>query len=272
MKVKPSLGVAIGVLFGYLAVVFASWIITDVDYDTIADSVENVRNAVTISMAVGFVYLVIVVSALGWWKPAMREPRRVGSKWMWIIPAVLLIGAIANLATTEWGRIDELGTKLGPYVAWLAIGCLLVGFNEEMLTRGQLIVGARGNLHEVGVWFTSALAFGLIHVPNIAFGQSVGTTLQQVVLAFTIGTAYYVIRRISGLLVVTMLLHGLWDFSVFIQDHSVDGMDDPTVAGGGPVMFIAGGLGLLAVWRLLREKQNVVEPGGDQLAAFQTTN
>lgn len=269
MKVTPSLPKGLAVLVGYLAVVFAVWIVTDVDYDTIGDSIENVRNAVTFAMAAGLVYLVVVVSVLGWWKPALREPRRAHHGWMWSIPVLLVIGLVLNLAATQWGRIDDLGTELGPYVAWLLLGSLMVGFNEEMATRGQLIVAGRGTLHEGWVWFTTALCFGLLHVPNALFGQSVATTAQQVFFAFVIGTAYYVIRRISGALVVTMVLHGLWDFSTFIQSHSVDGMEDPTISFGSFAMYLAVPLSLIAVWRLHHDDGDVVEPGGDQLAAFE---
>ena len=160
---------------------------------------------------------------------------------MWIIPIVLALGVVANLASTKWGEIDQVGT----YVMWLAIGCVGVGFNEEMITRGLLIVGARGTLHEGWVWFVRSLLFGLLHVPNAFFGQSVKDTVQQVFFAFGIGTAYYVTRRISGALVVTMVLHGAWDFSVFIQGHSVDLLADKPVAIGGIVMMPVVALSLL---------------------------
>lgn len=39
---------------------------------------------------------------------------------------------------------------------------------------------------------------------------------QQVVFAFVLDSGLYLVRRVSGLLVVAMLIHGLWDFSTFI--------------------------------------------------------
>jgi membrane protease YdiL (CAAX protease family) len=252
------------VVLGYLAVVFAVWAIIGLEYDDVGDTVDNVRKGITLSMALGAAYVVVVTSALGWWRPALREPRRAGHRWMWIVPVVLAIGVIGNLATTKWGEVDQLGT----YVLWLAIGCVGVGFNEEMITRGLLIVGARGTLHEGWVWFVSCLAFGLLHAPNALFGQSVKDTVQQIFFAFGVGTAYYVTRRVSAALVVTMVLHGAWDFSVFIQGHSVDLLADKPVALGGIVMIPVIVASLFAVWRLLHDEGDVVEPGGDQLAAF----
>ena len=111
-------------------------------------------------------------------------------------PRSSLVGAIANLASTKWGRIDDVGS----YVFWLGLGCVFVGFSEEMLTRGIAIVGARGSMHEKWVWVFSGVIFSLLHAPNAFFGQSVGGTAFQMVFAFAVGLTYYVTRRIAGTL------------------------------------------------------------------------
>jgi membrane protease YdiL (CAAX protease family) len=183
---------------------------------------------------------------------------------MWIIPIFLALGVAGNLASTKWGNVDQVGT----YSLWLAIGCVGVGFNEEMITRGLLLVGARGTLHEGWVWFVTSLCFGLLHVPNAFFGEGIQATVQQVFFAFGVGTAYYVTRRISGALVVTMILHGAWDFSTFIQDHSTKGLADRPVSLGAATMIPVIVIALIAVWRLHHDDGDVVEPGADQLAAF----
>ena len=264
MRQKPSLLKGLVIMVGYLVVVFGVWVTVGLKYDEVGDTVDNVRKGISLSMALGAIFVVVVTSLLGWWKPALREPRRATHGWMWVIPIFLALGVVGNLATTKWGEIDQVGS----YVLWLALGCAMVGFNEEMITRGLLIVGARGTLHEGWVWFTSSLVFGLLHVPNAFFGQSVKMTTQQVFFAFGVGTAYYVTRRISGALVVTMVLHGAWDFSTFIQGHSVDLLSDKPVALGGIVMIPVVLIALFAVWRLHHDDGDVVEPGADQLAAF----
>lgn len=261
MRVKPSALSSIIAIVGYMIVVFSVWAVIGLEYDEVGDTVENVREGVVLAVGAGAVYLVIVTTVLGWWKPAIHEPRRVGSRWMWSIPVVLLIGAVANLASTKWGEIEGVGE----YVAWLAIGTLLVGFSEELLTRGLAIVGGRGSMHEKWVWVFSGVIFGLIHVPNAFFGQSVPSTLQQVVFAFAVGMTYYVTRRLAGTLVMTMLLHAIWDFSVFIQSHSTLNLDDKPIAIGGPFQYVAIVLGVVALVKILKTG-DVVEPGGDQLA------
>ena len=265
MRVKPTPLSAIIAILGYMAVVFTVWAVVGLEYDEVGDTAQNVREGVVYAVGLGAIYLVVVTTFLGWWKPAMREPRKAGSRWMWAIPAVLLIGAVLNLGTTKWGKIDGVGT----YVLWLAIGTLLVGFSEELLTRGLAIVGGRGALHEKWVWVFSGAIFGLLHVPNAFFGQGGRETVQQVAFAFGVGLTYYVTRRLAGTLVVTMALHAIWDFSVFIQDHSVKNLDDKPVAAGGAMMTVAIILGIVALVKILKTG-DVVEPGSDQLAAFES--
>lgn len=256
MRVRPTLLRGLAVLAGYLVIFFASWALAGVRYDTIGDSAANVRDAMAIALGAGSAYLVIVATALGWWGPAIREARRAGRAWMWCLPIIIVVAIALNLASTRWGRIDHLGA----YLFWLVIGSVLVGFAEEFVTRGLLLVGARGSLPEVGVWFVTSLCFGLLHVPNALFGQDAGTTAFQVFFAFGLGTALYVTRRLSGTLIIAMVLHGAWDFSVFVQGHSVDGMRDaPQALGGGlvPPLIL---LSLVAVWFVLRGDRAVDAP------------
>jgi membrane protease YdiL (CAAX protease family) len=263
MRVKPSALSSIVAILGYMVVVFSVWAAVGMDYDEVGDTVENVREGVVLAVGLGAVYLVIVTTVLGWWKPAIHEPRKVGSRWMWSIPVLLFLGAIANLATTKWGEIDGVGE----YALWLAIGVLLVGFSEELLTRGLAIVGGRGSMHEKWVWVFSGAIFGLLHAPNAFFGQSVSGTVQQMAFAFAVGLMYYVTRRLAGTLILTMGLHAIWDFSVFIQDHSGLNLEDKPVAAGGFVLYVTIILGIIALVKILKTG-DVVEPGGDQLAEF----
>ncbi|MGZ4727447.1 MAG: CPBP family intramembrane glutamic endopeptidase [Acidimicrobiales bacterium] len=263
MRVRPSALTALAAIAGYLVVVFTVWAATGLKYDEVGDTVENVRKGVTLAIGLGALYLIVVNTALGWWKPAMREPRRVGGGWKWAIPILLLAGAVLNLVATKWGEIDGVGT----YVFWLALGCVFVGFSEELLTRGIAIVGGRGSMHEKWVWVFSGVIFAFLHMPNAFFGQSAGKTVVQMVFAFAVGLTYYVTRRISGTLIVTMGLHAIWDFSTFIQDRSVKYLDPKPTAFGGFVLYVAIALGVVALVKILKTG-DVVEPAGDQLAEF----
>jgi membrane protease YdiL (CAAX protease family) len=53
-------------------------------------------------------------------------------------------------------------------------------------------------------------------VPNAFLGAPLGEAIFQVLLAaFTGGTLFYLLRRATGSIVVAMVAHGLWDFTLF---------------------------------------------------------
>ena len=107
----------------------------------------------------------------------------------------------------------------------------LVGFCEELVYRGLLVVSFRSTLAEPMVWLWSSVAFGLLHSINVLLGQALGATLVQVIVTAIIGSAFYISRRATGLLVVPMVLHLVWDYSAFTQgdDHALGNL--PQVLG-----------------------------------------
>lgn len=95
----------------------------------------------------------------------------------------------------------------------IAVGVVLVGFAEEMGTRGLLIVGGRDSgWSEATVFFVSTGLFALLHAVNAFFGQSVRLTVAQVATARLAGTALCVTRMTTGTLLVCMLLRSVWSF------------------------------------------------------------
>ena len=89
-----------------------------------------------------------------------------------------------------------------------------------------------------GAWVLSSAAFGLLHGLTIFTGQALGQTVQQILLAFVSGSGFYLIRRMTGLLVVCMVIHGLWDFSSFIGSGRGDTADDiPAGVVAAPFMY-----------------------------------
>jgi membrane protease YdiL (CAAX protease family) len=86
-----------------------------------------------------------------------------------------------------------------------------------MITRGSMIVGLRSRFPEIKVWLLSTLLFSALHVPNVIFGFPLLAMPVQVLLTFIFGSGMYVIRRTSGTLILPMILHGLWDSSLFLS-------------------------------------------------------
>ena len=100
---------------------------------------------------------------------------------------------------------------------WSSLGAVGVGFGEEMITRGSMIVGLRSRFSEGRVWLICTLLLSALHVPNVIFGFPMSAMPIQVVLTFIMGSGFYVIRRMSGNLILPMILHGLWDSSLFLN-------------------------------------------------------
>lgn len=239
---KPLTGVL--VFLGYLVVFYGVWIVTSVEYDRLSESADTILKWIVAPLAAGAVYLVVVVSALGWWRPSLFEVAKAGPRWLLAGPILMLLLAITGLATS-----DKSGVTMAMF--WFALlGSLLVGFCEELATRGALIVGLRGRLTEPWVWFASTLLFGLMHLPNWVFGAGPGASV-QVVLAFGGGTMLYLTRRLTGSLIFAMALHGIWDFSGFLGKPAVFVTVFP---------FITLVIALVLVFILLRQEKGVHLP------------
>ena len=122
------------------------------------------------------------------------------------------------LSVTQWSEIAL------SHLATLVLACLLIGINEELLTRGIVLVGLRGSTkNEVLVWLGSTALFGLMHVPNGLFGIGLSGGLVQAVFTFLLGSGLYLLRRISGTILLPIAIHALWDFSSFSHQVTSEG-------------------------------------------------
>lgn len=224
MRVAPRPLITVGIALGYMAIAAGVWSVVGLDYDEVGSTTATVVEGIVVPVAVGAVFLAAVTSYLGWWGPALRET--LGApKWLWAVPVLMFLPGLGFVL----GGAGEAG-RSASFLLALGAGCLLVGFSEELLTRGTGLVGLRGRFGEGPSWFFSCLIFGLIHALNAVFGQSVGATVQQIGFAFLAGSVLYITRRVAGTLVVCMLLHAWIDFTTFaFSDAAVDA-DSPFVA------------------------------------------
>ncbi|MEQ1518230.1 MAG: CPBP family intramembrane glutamic endopeptidase, partial [Usitatibacteraceae bacterium] len=156
-------------------------------------------------------FLVVAISILGWWRLVLFDPSKSGPQWVWILPVVMAGIILNNFLGMPSGKLSA------ELLLWSSLGAVGVGFGDEMVTRGSMIVGLRSRFSEVQVWLFSTLLFSALHVPNVFFGLPLSAMPIQVVLTFIMGSAFYVIRRMSGTLILPMILHGLWDSSIFLN-------------------------------------------------------
>ena len=75
---------------------------------------------------------------------------------------------------------------------------------------------------------------------RVAARRETPSFLRQVLYAFVLGSVFYAIRRISGTIIVPMVIHALWDFGTF---STVAGK--PTGAATAGMNLAMAGLGMI---------------------------
>jgi membrane protease YdiL (CAAX protease family) len=253
---RPSLAWAIGIGYPILFLVLEK--IIGIDYDKIGTTTDTIVKGIVVPVAIGSLILVVVTTLLGWWRPVLRElpadPPRP-PRWLLVVPILVFI---ATLLGIDYGNLGNMGVAM---ILWLAIGTALVGFSEEITYRGLALVGFRRGYGEVRVWLFTALLFGLLHGVNLILGQGAVLTVRQVFFAFVLGSIFYAIRRISGTIVVVMVLHALWDFGSFShvagKAGAVAAKIDIATAGAGLLQSL---LVLIAVILVIVGAKKILKP------------
>lgn len=259
-RVRPRVWIGFAIWVAYMVIVFAIQLASGIRYDTWGDSGRNLFFGAGISLIVATILLAITTSLLGWWRPALFDDAPSRHRWPIFLPILLALLAVLNLTLTDWASYD------GAFFA-ASLVILLVGFTEELTARGLLLVALRSRLSEGWVWFLTSAAFGLMHFLNFFSGQDLLPTLQQVGSAFLVGTVFYILRRTTGSLIWAMVLHGLWDFSVFAVSH---GAPSPIAGLIGVLQLLVGVLALAFVWFTFRSRTDAAVPGagaGDRIIA-----
>ncbi|MGI5191842.1 CPBP family intramembrane glutamic endopeptidase [Promicromonospora sp. CA-289599] len=230
LRVRPRVWLGLSVFVAYLAAFYAIWVVNGIDYARVGESEETLLRWYVAPLAGGLVVLLIVISIFGWWRPTLRETRRL-PRGAAVVPAIMAAAAILNLVFGEFSRVTTTMWIL------LLVGSVLVGFNEEVAARGQLFVALRSRFGEVGVWFFSTTLFALLHLPNFFFGIG-SLAFLQVLIQFGLGSVYYLAFRSTGSLVPAMVLHGLWDFSTFSSSLPYAGLAAPFIGIAGVVVAV----------------------------------
>lgn len=207
MRTNPRWWIGIVVFLAYAVWVTAAWIWRDVDYRVIADE-STLVVAVIQPLGIAALLLAIFNTWAGWWRATLFERPRVRRPALLALLLLSMLGFVtAMLWTTDYATISLR------HLGLIAAATLLVGFCEEMVSRGVLLVSLRGSLRsEAWVWFGSSALFGVLHATNAFFGVG-ALALLQVVLAFCVGTGLYLLRRLGGTLLLPMAVHAAWDFS-----------------------------------------------------------
>ncbi|WP_413377920.1 CPBP family intramembrane glutamic endopeptidase [Paenibacillus taichungensis] len=254
LRVRPRVGWGVLTYFLYSAVFYAIFLLNGIDYTRVGESERTLLLWYIAPLSGGAVLTITMVTIYGWWRPSLVEGRHL-SRWTTTLPIIMMVIAIVNMLTGDFTRVTPL------MWVYLIFGSIMVGFNEEMINRGQLMVALRSRFGETGVWLLSTAMFAVFHLPNMFWGIGAGA-LFQVIIAFGLGSIFYLARRSTGSLVASIFLHGFWDLSVF----SANGASALPIAGLlAPLLVIAAVITVPIILR--REKrrdsaQSVSRPVG----------
>jgi len=185
----PSVTKGLLVYAGYLAVFFTTWAINGADYNRIGANAETTRLWYAFPTLFGCAFLAVALSVLGWWRAALFDTTKSGPRWVWLLPVAMGGIIVNNFIGLPFDRLS------GELLLWSSLGAIGVGFGEEMITRGALIVGLRSRFGEAHVSLISSLLFSALHIPDVLFGLPFAMPI-QVLLTFIMAGGFYAIRRL----------------------------------------------------------------------------
>ncbi|WP_072775795.1 CPBP family intramembrane glutamic endopeptidase [Marivita hallyeonensis] len=180
--------------------------------------------------------LVFAVVLIGW----TRETRlSVAPGWrasLLTLPYIALI--LLMVLAVYWSvyrQDDDFALTAAEWRAiWLAsFVALVVGFFEELLFRGVLLHGLRSKMPAIPAVLVAALVFGAFHFVNWVSGQPLDVTILQVISAAGGGVLYGALVLWTGSLWPSIVMHGLWDAGVTLNQTMLKTRESAGASGGG---------------------------------------
>lgn len=213
---RLSIAVFIGLVIVYLAILQGVALALKPDgltYGELPDG-NALWRLVTLPVGLSVLFVVAVVSYLRWWKPVVHDDKPVNG-WVKIVPIMLVISIIG---TISYANIADQPAGL---VLALLLSTALVGVGEELMFRGVGVVAFRdAGFTEGKVALWTSVIFGAVHMTNI-FTEGPPAFLQAAVVSVT-GYFFYLSRRSFGTILVPVIIHGLYDFSIFTHAIGLD--------------------------------------------------
>lgn len=129
------------------------------------------------------------------------------AKWYYLFPLAWVGVSLFVLAQVQFAAYAPV------VILQVIIAALAIAVNEEIVTRGILLVGLRNSrVAEWRAWLVTLLVFSLSHAVNLVGGAS--PTILLVTL--TGGTLLYVGRRVFNNLFVPIGMHALYDIAFLL--------------------------------------------------------
>ncbi|MDX2211295.1 MAG: CPBP family intramembrane glutamic endopeptidase [Sphingopyxis sp.] len=200
-------------------------------------------------------FMLAVALAMGWRDLGFNAARPAGSWRLLWLPMLLVLGFASTLVL--------LGRPVpGSILLIVAINTFIVGFSEELAFRGVMWGAARKAMPFWGAFILVTFLFGIVHVLNgLMTGQFVEAGVQAL-NAMMSGAAFLALRIRTHSLIPVIILHWLWDLSVFAVGAGREG----PAAASDPLEQLTGGLmivGPLALYGLYLIRNAKVREGWD---------
>ena len=204
-----------------IVILYGLWFVIPMfikEVDPNAHGIKGIEGSIAMwsSELITATVLAILISLLGWWKQiGFTHIEKGGLKFL--IPIFLIALLFLNLAwlqdqSGKWLLGFESPAQLLSLVAVI----LLLGFVEEGVFRGALFYGLSTKFTPLFTVILTAAIFGLFHFVNLFQGASFDQTLYQVIHASAMGFLYASLRLRLSAIWPLMLMHGFWDFSLFV--------------------------------------------------------
>lgn len=223
-------GVYLGLYLG------AGWLIgtlfgSAINVENIFATPESVFVALTLPLIIGAIALTGFVLSVGWFKPLFAKQPIAGKWWMWAGPVVVALPVLLRFFGINYSEYQLSVVALSLFTG------LFIGFVEEVLTRGIVVKMMRdAGKSEWVVMVVSSLLFSLLHASNLLSGQPVLTVALTMVYTFGFGICMYLTLRATGNLLWPILLHGMYDPTLFL---ATGGIDAGTTAHQSPLLLLA---------------------------------
>lgn len=230
-----------------------------------------------------FVIWTTVTAVVGAWmtggNATLDELVKDGVMWSALLAGLIVVGAVYFLRVKEETGITPLASNAtwvpvivqgvvialllfkgliltpsfsGGQIFWILLNTLFVGISEEMMFRGLLFSGLYKRYSYWVACLGVAVLFGLVHVLNgFITGDFVSGLLQAGLVAFS-GLLFMAMRLGMGSIIPVIIMHWLWDFSIFINPPEGVGEGIGLIVGliavVSPPLF--GIIGLIVIGRL----------------------
>ena len=173
----------------------------EIELDAMASS------SIIYSVIAAVIFLLIVVAYKKWWQTTGMAMGNIAPNLR-----LLAFPAIIILIMIMMGFTSGVATNV---IVIILVNSLLVGVSEELMMRGILFHGISFTQSLMRTVVITAVLFGAMHAMNGFLTGNFSTAIMQAVMAIGFGVWIGALRVRLNSIFPVMLLHGLWDFSLF---------------------------------------------------------